>query len=464
MLGFSPLAGAPLADVGAPYVPVVGASMTLSAGTFSKTEAPGFTGAALVISAGQFPEVPLGASVTLSTGTFVPNVIFGVVGASMTARAGQFGETPLGASVTVSVGTFTGVDTLGLTGASVTLTAGQFPEVLLGVGLILRVGQFPEIPLGTGMTLFAGTMTEPVQPTITGVSMTLSAAILADIIDSNVLVPGVHVTLSAATIPPQDIIGLFGVQMQVNVGLPTFINLPMTHINSISQQPTVDDEIELYIIDATAIGGDIYHITSNAFTHDEVGFQGDTYAPHPVSSEGWEWNGRGSLPTPTLRVSNVSLAFGAAVIAYDDLKGATVTRIRTYKRYLDGQPYADSVGNAYPLDIYNIDRKRLQNNTVIEWELAAVTDQQGIYLPRRPVLRNACTHRYRRWNSDTSSFDYVNATCPFAGASYFDANGRVTDAAHDRCGKKLSDCKLRFADAPLPTRAFPGVARTAGLN
>jgi lambda family phage minor tail protein L len=218
----------------------------------------------------------------------------------------------------------------------------------------------------------------------------------------------------------------------------------------------LDDYVELYELDARSLGGDITRFTSSAFETGPVRRGGNDYLPMPVETEGWEWSGRGPLPTPILRVANVSLAFGAAVIAFGDLLGATVTRIRTFRRYLDGQPLADSTA-CFPLDIYRIDRKRLYTKVVIEWELAAATDQQGVYLPRRPILRNACTHRYRIWTG--TSFDYTEATCPYAGDDYFDANGRPTTAAGDRCGKKLSDCKLRFGTAPLPTRAFPGVAR-----
>ncbi len=44
----------------------------------------------------------------------------------------------------------------------------------------------------------------------------------------------------------------------------------------------------------------------------------------------------------------------------------------------------------------------------------------------------------------------------------WDAKGnRVTDPTQDRCGKKLSDCRLRFGADPLglPFGAFPGMMR-----
>lgn len=228
------------------------------------------------------------------------------------------------------------------------------------------------------------------------------------------------------------------------------------------QGPALDDFVELYDLDATAIGGDVYRFTSTAFPTDMIRWNGNAYAPIPVETSGWEWSGRGTLPTPLLRVSNVSLAFGAAAIAFGDLLGATLTRTRTFRRFLDGQANADPDAH-FPLDIYRIDRKRLMTKAVIEWELAAVMDQQGLYLPRRPILRNACTHRYRVFDVDLNDFVYTHATCPYAGSAHFTETGAATtDPSADHCGKRLSDCKKRFGSLPLPTRSFPGVARTAG--
>jgi lambda family phage minor tail protein L len=144
-------------------------------------------------------------------------------------------------------------------------------------------------------------------------------------------------------------------------------------------------------------------------------------------------------------------------MTYNDLLGGHLYRYRTFKKYLDGESHADS--NIYfPEDIYVLDKKTGHNKIFIEWELSAYLDFQGTYIPKRQIIRDTCTHVYRTWSVD--EFDYTNATCPYTGSDYFKRDGSVTDADLDECGKKLSDCILRFGETgDLPTRAFPMVSR-----
>lgn len=235
----------------------------------------------------------------------------------------------------------------------------------------------------------------------------------------------------------------------------------MSDIAQESQSFSPDDMVVLFELDATTIGGSILRFTSSAQETAEISFAGNTYSPVPVEAEGFEWNGRGAFPTPILRVSNVNKVASAAVIDYEDLLGATVKRIRTFRQFLDGEPTVDPTAT-FPIDVYKVERKTAHNKVFIEWELSSAIDQEGRKLPGRQVLRDACTHRYRIWNG--SAFDYTNATCPYADAALFDETGAsldpLTEQAKDRCGKKLSDCRLRFGEhEKLPTRAFPGLAR-----
>lgn len=225
-----------------------------------------------------------------------------------------------------------------------------------------------------------------------------------------------------------------------------------------AQKLATSPYVVLFRLDATNVGAGVIHFLKGSADSTPVSFGGQLYMPFDLQTEGFEWSGTGRLPTPNIRVANVNRDFSALVGSYDDLLGATLIRIRTFERFLDGRPEADSSAH-FPIDHYRIERKVKHTKTMVEWELSAAMDQEGRLLPGRHILRDACTHAYRVWTG--SSFDYGRATCPYTGGKYFRPNGQTTDiAADDRCGKRLSDCKARFgATEVLPTRAFPGVAR-----
>lgn len=223
------------------------------------------------------------------------------------------------------------------------------------------------------------------------------------------------------------------------------------HVQALS----LDNYVELFDLDATSLGGSLYHFVSSLLSDTPITWQTNVYEPVPCEATGFEVNGQGSLPTPHLKVANINLAFSAVAIAYNDLLGCKVTRHRTFKMFLDGQPDADP--DAELVDFYRVERKVAQNKVYVEWELAAWIDQQGAQIPGRQVLQDACTQIYRYWNG--SSFDYTKATCPYTGTNYFDVNGNsVSSAAQDVPGRGIANCcKRRFPGQPLPTRAFPGV-------
>jgi phage-related protein len=100
-------------------------------------------------------------------------------------------------------------------------------------------------------------------------------------------------------------------------------------------------------------------------------------------------------------------------------------------------------------DVWVVDRKSAENPAVVEFELAAPIDVAGVMLPRRQVVANVCAWQYR------------SAECGYAGRPVADANDQPTnDPAQDRCGKRLSSCKLRFGNTGvLPYGGFPGARR-----
>ncbi len=97
--------------------------------------------------------------------------------------------------------------------------------------------------------------------------------------------------------------------------------------------------IELFELDLTQISRSsadkyYFHTGTNQLNGDVV-WKGQTYTRYPVEADGFEMNAKGTLPRPTLKVSNVSGIMTALDAAYDGLVGAKVTRRRTLARYLD---------------------------------------------------------------------------------------------------------------------------------
>lgn len=231
----------------------------------------------------------------------------------------------------------------------------------------------------------------------------------------------------------------------------------MTTIQQEAQRLDQEPPISLYTIDLTPVGGTIQYFVQATSDDANVVHNGIQYTPVDMEFTGLTTAGSAALPTPTIRIANTSQLPQALVNTWGDLLGCNVTRIRTFKNFLDGEADADPTAYYGP-DIFRIERKVSENPIFIEWQLSASIDQEGKMLPARHIVRETCLWKYRVWNG--SSFDYSKAQCPYTDSNYYDKNGAVTTNSLDRCGRKLSDCKLRFgADQPLPFGGFPGVGR-----
>lgn len=234
----------------------------------------------------------------------------------------------------------------------------------------------------------------------------------------------------------------------------------MTHINSVAQSLNPDGIVSLFALDTTSVGGTILYFVQGSEHNGPLSFGGVEYQPVDVVFEGLETSGVGALPEPIIRVSNVDGIFQAIVNTFGDLTGCTVYRMRTFVRFLDGQPEADG-DTFYGPDQYRLERKTSENSSHIEWSLSSSFDQEGKLLPGRVVIRDTCLWRYRHWDQGARAFDYSRAQCPYAGNRYFDINDQpVTDPTKDVPSRRLSCCRTRFGrNQPLPFGGFPGVAR-----
>ena len=211
-------------------------------------------------------------------------------------------------------------------------------------------------------------------------------------------------------------------------------------------------------------------------------FGGVTYLSLPIEADGFAYSGQGSLPRPTLKVSNIFSTITALLATLPNgLGGAKVTRLRTLARYIDdsnfvsvfqnialqdgnvmltqagdflsvgfietGNPFGTPDPTArFPLEIYFVDRKSAENRELIEFELASAFDLAGVRAPKRQCISRC------QWV-------YKSAECGYTGSNFFNANDEaVVTASDDVCGKKQSSCEKRFGEnGELPFGGYPGI-------
>ena len=204
-----------------------------------------------------------------------------------------------------------------------------------------------------------------------------------------------------------------------------------------------------------------WHSGVNDAVTGNIVWNGETYQRVPVMAEGFEYKNTGTLPRPTLTVDNSSSLITALLLVVNattvgnDLAGAEVRRIRTLKKFLDAANFSGGNSDAdpyasFPEERWFVDRKAAENRNIVSFELASKFDVAGQKLPKRQCVANICQWEYR------------SSECSYTGSNFFDVNDNpAASLAQDRCGKRLSSCKLRFGENdPLPFGSFPSVGLT----
>lgn len=180
----------------------------------------------------------------------------------------------------------------------------------------------------------------------------------------------------------------------------------------ISSNPYAIIELfELHLVTAIHGSDDKYRFhngVNGTTSYGEVKWQGETYFPFPIETEGFEYSGSGQLPRPKVRISNITGAMSAillnanAATGDSDLIGAKFIRIRTLSRFLDPEnfpsntnPYGTPDNAEMPREIYFVDRKTIESRDVVEFELAASFDMAGVRAPKRLAMSNLCQWQYR---------------------------------------------------------------------
>ena len=178
--------------------------------------------------------------------------------------------------------------------------------------------------------------------------------------------------------------------------------IPFSELQSISPSAI----IELFTIELnTALHGTntIYrfHNGANLKANGEVVWSGNSYLRFPIQCSGFEFGSTGTLPRPTITVSNVLGTITAILndinqnTVGNDLNGAKFTRIRTLARFLDAvnfdnntNPFGTPDPTAeFPKEIYFLDRKATENRDYVTWEAQSALDLVNVKLPKRIATR-----------------------------------------------------------------------------
>lgn len=266
--------------------------------------------------------------------------------------------------------------------------------------------------------------------------------------------------------------------------------------------------IELYTIDAQKLG-----MTTNLYFHpyielgtDSITFQGHSYVAFPIKGEGWDWSTQTQLPRPKITIANIDSEISAYLRQYGDFVGATFIRRRTYAEFLDGVGGTNHYAEEFTPDVFTVERKTMETNSHVEFELTSAFDAEGIALPRRQILGTFCPWEYRgdgclwagppKADLDDHLIGVGAAASSYRGGLWDAAypysypinvwvyvltvdNVRVfyvsrianntyplsntTAWARDSCSKTVAGCKLRFgATGILNFGGFPGCQKIPG--
>ena len=121
-----------------------------------------------------------------------------------------------------------------------------------------------------------------------------------------------------------------------------------------------------------------------------------SYVALPMQAKGFKSDPKGTSARPTISFANISNILKNSTGDFDAILGSTIIRRTTLKKYLD-----DGTGNSsnpaiqFPKQIFLLDRIASNSKTAITFECATPYDLQGIKIPKRQVIANACPWTYQ---------------------------------------------------------------------
>lgn len=181
--------------------------------------------------------------------------------------------------------------------------------------------------------------------------------------------------------------------------------------------------VSLYTLNGQSIGLEevftFCDMTSSSYQ--SIIFNGITYAPFPIISAKFGYDGTGKPVRPSLTASNINGFVSQLLLNNQNLLGAMFIRQRVFARFLDAANWTNGVNPwgtpdptaAYPQEIWYVNRKTQENQQLVEWELASLFETDGVKLPRRQMTANVCGSKYRD-----------PETCGYSGVPLADKNNK----------------------------------------
>tara|TARA_R100000231_G_scaffold44696_1_gene38737 strand:+ start:1746 stop:2366 length:621 start_codon:yes stop_codon:yes gene_type:complete len=151
-----------------------------------------------------------------------------------------------------------------------------------------------------------------------------------------------------------------------------------------------------------------FHAGTSMNSNSDIVWQGDTYQRFPISADGFEFTGTGSIPRPQLVMSNLGgINRNNVVISVtdlmiivnlttpnNDLLNAKLTRLSVLASSLDNvnfssgsNPFGTPNSNELPQEIFFIDRKMNEDREAVGFELVSNLDTENKKIPARQITR-----------------------------------------------------------------------------
>jgi len=184
--------------------------------------------------------------------------------------------------------------------------------------------------------------------------------------------------------------------------------------------------LSLYELNASSLGGPtLYFHDGSSNNYKNITFNGVEYIAFPIFMEGFEYDGKGSLPRPKLRAANINGFVSYYILNGNNLIGAKLSRKRVFARFIDAVNFDNGVNPygtadpdaAYPDDIFFVNRKITENKDYIEFELATPLEIDNVKIPNRMVFARICGFKYR------------DSSCGYTGAPVADKNNKPMSGA-----------------------------------